>query len=215
MRYYPIHVDLFDKPVLVVGGGEVASRRVAGLLEAGAKIMVVSPQLTKYLQQLVQQKIIGHTPRVFKEVDLGGHQIVFAATSDKNVNKEIARLCRWRKLLCNVVSQSDLGDFVVPSRITRGDLILTISTDGKVPFLSRQIRLELEQYFGEETEVLIELLAQKRKDLLDDNKGYLVEKMSRMDLQPLREEIKKGGLLQASQWLDQYLNNTMSLNNAR
>jgi len=215
VRYYPIQVDLKDKPVLVVGGGEVATRRISGLLEAGARVTVVAPEVSDVLRKMIVMKLVAHTPRVFKEVDLGGYQLVFAATNDKEVNKDIARLCHWRKLLCSVVSDAKLGDFVVPSRISRGDLLVTVSTDGKVPFLSRQIRLELEKLYGPEMEDLIEILSQKRRELLADEKSYLVEKMARMDLAPLRDALKKGGVALARQWLDDFLQHSLTLQSAR
>ncbi len=186
----------------------MATRRVLGLLESGARVTVVAPVLSAELKKMAEKKLVVLVERAFREVDLGGVLLVFASTSDNRVNKEVAHHCRRRKILCNVVDTPDLCDFVVPSRITRGDFMVTVSTDGRVPFLARQVRLELEKIFGPEMEVLLEILAKKRKHFLEEGKTVFMEKLSRLDLTPLREILRhgfKGDKIasQAERWIDE------------
>lgn len=201
MKYYPIQLDLSKKPVLVVGGGVVATRRILGLMEAGARVTVVSPEASDEVRGLASEKKLVWINQRMREVDLGGVLLVFVATDDRSQNKYIAEMCRRRRIFCNVADDAELCDFVIPSRVTRGDFMVTVSTSGKVPFLSKQVRIELERLYGSEMGELLSLLSRKRRELLDTGKSNLIEKLSRLDVMPLRELLRRGSRMEAEQWL--------------
>ncbi len=144
MQYFPMFFDINDRPCLVVGGGDVAARKVALLLRAGAKVTVVSPELGDNLAARHARGEIDHLARAFDEGDLDGRALVIAATDDKSVNRRISELCRARNLPVNVVDQPELCSFIVPSMIDRSPLQVAVSTGGAAPVLARLLRARLE-----------------------------------------------------------------------
>lgn len=178
MRYYPLLLDLHGKHCLVVGAGRVGTRKIRTLLQASPKHLLVldtapfSPELTRLATQH-QGLVLENRP--FSSHDLASMHLVFACTSNHEFNGEIARACKDRNILCNITDDPDAGDVVLPSIIERGDLLVTVSTSGKSPALCRVIRQELDCRFGEEYEILLDLLGRIRQALLslgrssDDN----------------------------------------------
>jgi precorrin-2 dehydrogenase/sirohydrochlorin ferrochelatase len=152
LRSYPINVvGLENRRCIVVGGGEVAQRKVESLLEAGAEqVVVISPHLTHKLRALLQAKRIEHRPRGYQQGDLEGAFVVIAATDDPDVNGEVWQEAQERRLLVNVVDDPQRCNFFVPSVVRRGDLTISICTGGQDPALSARLRQELEPRFGRE-----------------------------------------------------------------
>jgi precorrin-2 dehydrogenase/sirohydrochlorin ferrochelatase len=163
-RYYPAFLDLRGKLAVVVGGGEVAERKVELLLSCGARVRVVSPQVTPALSRLGRS--IEIIPRSYQAGDLEGAVLVFAATDDPAINAAVAREARQRSTLVNVADAPDFCDFIVPSLISRGDLQIAISTGGASPALARRLRRELEEVIGPEYEELVALLESVRERVL-------------------------------------------------
>jgi precorrin-2 dehydrogenase/sirohydrochlorin ferrochelatase len=146
--YYPVFLDLYNKKVVVVGGGSIAERKVMSLLDTGAYIIVISPGLTEQLRTLREQGSIVHYEKSYDTADdLKDAFVVIAATSQEDVNAHVARDTQG---LINVVDTPHLCNFIVPSVIKRKPLSIAISTDGISPAFSRTLRQELEQHFGEE-----------------------------------------------------------------
>ena len=143
MKYYPLLLDLKGKKCVVAGGGSVAQRKVNSLLKAKARVWVISPDLTKGLEQLKRKKSIVYVKSHYQEKYLQGAFLVIAATSDEKINRRVAYDAQANGMLTNVVDAPRLSNFIVPSSITRGDLIISISTSGKAPGLSRGLRIEL------------------------------------------------------------------------
>lgn len=170
MKYYPIYLDLRDRPCLIVGGGQVAERKALSLLEAGANVTVISPSLTQKLQELSQSGKIIHLPKTFDDKDLTGALLVIAATDSREVNTSIGRLCKKRNILVNVVTPPDESSFIVPSVVERGDLLIAVSTSGLSPALSKKIRQELEERYGPEYEVFLGKMSMLRAWLMDEVK---------------------------------------------
>jgi precorrin-2 dehydrogenase/sirohydrochlorin ferrochelatase len=162
---YPIMLNLKDKLVSVVGGGEVALRKVNTLLEADANIQVVSPELVDGFSMLAHKITIIKSN--YEERLIRSSYLVIAATSSKEANKSIAEFCRNKRILCNIVDDIELSDFIVPSSIKRGSLIISVSTLGKSPALASKIRKELEEKYTEEYEEYVELLGSIRRLLLE------------------------------------------------
>src|SRR5437870_11591477 len=105
MKYYPIYLDLKDRAVLVVGGGAIAEGKAEQLIEAGACVRVVSPELTGRLREWAQARVIAHRVGIFDESDLGGVMLVISATDSQTINQQVANAALKRGLLCNVVDQ--------------------------------------------------------------------------------------------------------------
>jgi precorrin-2 dehydrogenase/sirohydrochlorin ferrochelatase len=168
MKYYPVFLDVRERPCVVVGGGQVAERKAVALFDAGADLTVVSPKLTSHLRALADKGKITHHPKTFNEQDLAGAYLVIAATNDALVNDAVARSCRREGILVNVATAPDEGNFIVPSVVERGDLLIAISTCGDSPALARRVREELERTYGPEYEVFLEKMALLRRRLLQE-----------------------------------------------
>jgi siroheme synthase-like protein len=173
MAYYPIFLELKGRPGLVVGGGQVAARKAEGLLAAGARVTVVSPALDPDLAKLVSERRIAHVDRPYQHIDFKGYAVVIAATDDAMTNERVAADARQSGVLVNVVDKPALCDFIVPSVVRRGDVVLAISTGGLSPALARWLRQEMESYLSEDFERLVQLLAEVRVELRE--RGLSVE----------------------------------------
>jgi len=144
MQYFPVFFDINGKRCLVVGGGDVAARKVSLLFRAGAKVTVVSPELCESLRGRLAAGEIEHVARRFEDADLEGHTLVVAATDDEAVNRRVSELAHARNLPVNVVDQPELCSFIVPSIIDRSPVQVAVSTGGASPVLARLLRARLE-----------------------------------------------------------------------
>jgi precorrin-2 dehydrogenase/sirohydrochlorin ferrochelatase len=163
MKYYPINLNLGGKKCVVIGGGRVAERRVLGLLECGAEVAVISPKLTPKLSELSKKNEIRYIERPYRPQDLKGAHLVVASTDNQGVNRRVCREGKKLGILVNAASAPLVSDFMVPSVVRRGDLMITISTSGNSPGLSKRLRIDLEKIFGEEYEAFIEILGRVRR----------------------------------------------------
>jgi precorrin-2 dehydrogenase/sirohydrochlorin ferrochelatase len=163
MSGYPITlVDLANTPCVVIGGGEVAARKVAALREAGARPVVISPALCATLERQVEEGEIDVIQRRYQIGDLAGVRLVIAATNDPATNEAVWREARDIGCLVNVVDDPPRCNFYVPATVRRGALTLAVSTGGRSPLLARRIRKMLEQQFDIAYEAYVELLGELR-----------------------------------------------------
>jgi precorrin-2 dehydrogenase / sirohydrochlorin ferrochelatase len=160
--YYPVFVDLEGKRCLVVGGGEIATRKVEGLLEAGALVVVVSPGLSSALVALAACGAIQHRPRAFLEGDVVGCALVIGATDQYVVNQAVCEAARRHHIWVNIVDTPEHCDFIAPAVVRRGALQIAISTGGLSPTLAKRIRMQLERFYGQEYAELLEKLGRER-----------------------------------------------------
>ena len=144
MRYFPLFLDLAGKPVLLVGGGEVAARKYSLLGEAGAVVTIVAPQLGSELAEAVSRGAAAHVARVFEIADVHGQWLVVAATDDRAVNAAVAGAANAARIPCNVVDDRELSSFIMPAIIDRSPVQIAVSTGGTSPVLARLIRERLE-----------------------------------------------------------------------
>ncbi len=144
MKHFPIFINIKNKPCVVIGGGPVASRKVGNLLEAGAKVTVIAPQITEALQQHVDAGVIDYQAREYIADDLTGMFLVFAATNKRDVNASIASLATSQDQWVNVADALDECTFVLPAILDRSPVLVAVSTGGASPVLARQIRTYLE-----------------------------------------------------------------------
>ena len=160
---FPLFLDLRGRPVLVVGGGAVARRKVGALLEAGAEVRVGAPSLVGALQALADAGRIRHMPGRFESGWLDDAWLVVAATDDAATNQEVADAARARRLWANVVDDAELSTVQVPARVERGPLQVAISSGGGAPMLARHLRETLEAQLDESWGPLARLLTRHRR----------------------------------------------------
>ena len=193
-RFYPILVDLQGKKALVVGGGKVAQRKIESLLEHGATVQVVAKELTASLEELRRAGRIEFLGEEFSETFVDGVFVVFAATDDAALNRRVSRTAQQRSLLVNAVDQPADCNFIVPSVLSRGDLVIAVSTSGKSPAFARKVRVELEQSFGEEYGLFLNLMGNLRKEILrlglsqEENKSTFEDLVTSDLLTAIREK---------------------------
>lgn len=159
---YPLCMHLRGRPCLVVGGGRVAQRKIAGLLRADARVTVVSPAAGKMIQNWAARGRLVWHKKVFAEQSLRGVQAAFAATDDRAVNSAVAAACRRRGILVNVADKPEESDFFVPAVIRRGSLTIAISTEGKSPLFAKRLRRDLEGLLSAAQGEGLELLGKQR-----------------------------------------------------
>jgi len=144
MNFLPVFLRLKHQPCLVVGGGEVAARKVGLLGRTGAVIRVVAPQLCPALQRLQLEQGIEWRQGQFRTQDLDGVTLVIAATNDAGINRQVSELAGARQIPVNVVDQPALCSFIFPSIIDRSPVVVAVSTGGASPVLARLLRARLE-----------------------------------------------------------------------
>ncbi|MBW2411537.1 MAG: bifunctional precorrin-2 dehydrogenase/sirohydrochlorin ferrochelatase [Deltaproteobacteria bacterium] len=166
MRYYPINLDIQGKRCLVVGGGSVGARKVITLLNCGAAVTVVSPRTTEKLNELAKAGSITLRNRSYRTTDLKDVFLVIGATDDESLNQKISSDADSHDILCNIADRPAVCNFILPSIVHRGDLVITISTSGKSPALAKNLRKTLERQFGEEYAVMLQLMGAIREKLL-------------------------------------------------
>jgi precorrin-2 dehydrogenase/sirohydrochlorin ferrochelatase len=193
LPYYPIFLNLQGKKCVVVGGGEVALRKVERVLESGADVTVVSPSLDPGLAQLAKRKTIHLIQRNYRSGDLKGAAIVIAATDIKETNYRVAEEAKKVKALVNLVDDPEPSDFIVPSFFRKGDLTVAVSTGGQSPALARKVRIRLEKTLGEDYALLASLIGDIRRTL--KTRGITVDAESwqeALDIDPLIQLIQSG-----------------------
>lgn len=165
MGHFPIFVEMAGRRCVVIGGGAVAERKAQGLLEAGAAVTIISPELTPALESRAARREISHVARHYRAGDLQGYELAFAATDNRETNAAIFRESGERGVWVNAADDPAHCDFILPSLLRRGDLFVAVSTGGASPALSRIIREELERYLTEDYALLAEVAAQVRGEL--------------------------------------------------
>jgi precorrin-2 dehydrogenase / sirohydrochlorin ferrochelatase len=190
--YYPVFLNLSGRRCLVVGGGEVAERKVAGLLEAAASVTVVSPTLTAELARLAKEKKIRHFMRDYRKGDLSGYRLAFVATDDGQVNRAVYEEAQEAEIFVNSADNPAHCDFILPSVLRRGELQVAVATGGTSPALSRAIREELEQYFTEDYALLSHIVAELRRELREKNLSADAETWRRALDGDLRRMLREG-----------------------
>ena len=166
MRYWPVNLDLKGRTCLVVGGGQVGERKVRSLLESGARVRLVSRELTSGLSDMVNRRQVELAGTEYCANHLDGVMLVFAATNDGVLNQRLSHDAQSRGLWVNVVDQPELCTFIVPASISRGDLTISVSTGGRSPALAARVRARLEEEFGSEYEDFLRLMGLIRTRIL-------------------------------------------------
>ena len=164
---YPLFMDVSGRRCVVVGGGGVASRKARGLLESGARVVVVSPEVTPEIDDMD----VTVERRPYAPGDLAGCTLAFAATDSREVNAAVAREAEEHGIPVNVADRPAEGDFALPSVLRRGGLQVAVSTGGASPSLARRIRDAMEPSFAAEWESVVEKFRVARGGGLDVDPG--------------------------------------------
>ena len=163
MNFYPINLDVDGQACVVVGGGKVALRKIRGLLESGASVTVIAPEICAQVDELFQRGEIRWTREKFSAQLLGDELIVIAATNSAEVNRQVCESARARKILVNSADAG--GNFNLPSRIRRGELLLTISTGANSPAFAKFVRQMLTAELGDNFGAGLEIISRARREV--------------------------------------------------
>ncbi len=161
-------LDVKERDAVVVGGGQVAHRKVVGLLQAGAHITVISPKVNENIRNLSMKNLLVWKEKVIEEKDIQGAFIVIAATNNQQVNERIASYAGEHQLI-NVVDHQKKSNFHVPAKLERGALTISVATGGASPTLAKVIRDELAERYSYEYEDYLTFLSIVREKMKQQN----------------------------------------------
>ena len=164
---YLVNLALEGRAAVVIGGGEVAARKVQDLLAAKANVTVIAPHLCDGIVALADEKRIVAHRRPYLTGDLAGAFVAIAATDDEGLNARIAADAAAMNVLVNVVDRPALCTFTVPATVRRGDLTIAVATEGRCPALAGILREELEARYGPEYAELVSLFGEVRKKMIE------------------------------------------------
>ena len=163
---YPVNLDLQGRRCVVVGGGKIAEDKIRGLLEAGANVRVIAPELTVGLEELSANNQVEVNRKWYSTGDLDGAFLAIAATDDTATNALVFAEAEELKVLLCSVDDIDHCHFAAPATVRRGDFLMTLSTAGKAPALAKRLRQELGASFGPEWGALVDVLSEARSEAL-------------------------------------------------
>lgn len=208
MEYLPIFVALDRRPVLVVGGGGVALRKVRLLLEAGAAVTVVSPALCDDLLELHETGSIQWYERQFDDSDLDSAWLVYTATDNPALQERVAREAERRRVLVNTVDDQAQCSFIMPAIVDRSPVMVAISTGGASPVLARRIREAVEQALPRATAALARFTAQVRTRIAERLPDFTRRRRFHEWLVdgPVGEAVRNGRHSEAEERLEKALN---------
>lgn len=187
MPLYPVNLKIKNRSCVVIGGGEVAARKIGPLLFCQAKVTVISPTVCNDVSDLAASGKVTWHRRRFRPGDLQGAFLVFAATDDREVQKLVIGEAVRENVLVNSADVPDVCTFQVPATVRQGDLLLAVSTGGASPALSASIRRRLTEEYGFEYRVLVDLFAAIRSAIIGDggtpaSHKHLFEKILNQDV---------------------------------
>ncbi|MBW1692674.1 MAG: bifunctional precorrin-2 dehydrogenase/sirohydrochlorin ferrochelatase [Deltaproteobacteria bacterium] len=189
MRYYPIYLDVQNRHCLVVGGGSVGARKISTLLDCGASVTVVGPRISAKLNELAKKTTLIIKKKPFQFSDLKDKFLVIGATDNQELNQQIHAEAERLGILCNIADRPEACNFILPSIVKKGDLVIAISTSGSSPAFAKKLRKDFEKQFGNEYAAFLELMGAIRKKLLAKNHKPEVHK-------PLFEQLINRGLVE-------------------
>jgi uroporphyrin-III C-methyltransferase / precorrin-2 dehydrogenase / sirohydrochlorin ferrochelatase len=167
MDHLPIFINIRKKPCIVIGGGDIALRKINLLLKAQAKVDCLSPSFSRDIKNLSKDGHITLINKSFDQTDIKDYSIIIAATDDSLVNSSISSIAQDKKIPVNVVDSPDLSSFIMPSIVDRSPLIIAVSSSGKAPILSRIIRAKLETVIPSAYGILADIAGEYRQKVKD------------------------------------------------
>lgn len=182
MGYLSFNLLIEGKPIVVIGGGAVAERKVTNILATGAQLTVISPTLTYELQRLRDEGKIRHVSKEYQTGDLAGAFMVIAATNDRAANRGVSVEAESLGILAEITDNPSSGNVTSPAIIRQGDLSIAISTNNMAPALAAAIKKELTPLFGPEYAKSVRLLGAIREKLLTEGAASTYNKQILGDL---------------------------------
>ena len=167
MDHLPIFINIRKKPCVVIGGGDIALRKINILLKAQAKVDCLSPSFSRDIKNLSKDGHITLINKSFDQTDIKDYSIIIAATDDSLVNSSISAIAQVKKIPVNVVDSPELSSFIMPSIVDRSPLIIAVSSSGKAPVLSRIIRAKLETVIPSAYGILADIAGEYRQKVKD------------------------------------------------
>jgi precorrin-2 dehydrogenase len=193
VAYYPIFFNIQGKTCVVIGGGNVALRKVTSLLECRAKVTVISPKPHPEISKWSKERTIRLIERNYKATDLKDAMMAIVCTDAKWVNRKAADEARKAGVLVNVADDPERSDFIIPSFFRRGNLTIAVSTGGVSPALAKKIRAKLEKSFGAEYASLLSLIGEVRSAIKREGSTVDAETWQGiLDIDPLTRLVKAG-----------------------
>ncbi len=171
MKLYPIFLNIENRHIVVIGGGEVALRKIRDLLSRNARITAIAPDFQGDIHRLIEEypNALTLIEREYREGDLESAALVFSATDDTETNRKVFIEAERRNILINAVDDPPHCSFYIPSWMQRGDLMIAISTGGASPSMSARLRRELEQHLPDNIEKILEVLRAAREVLKSES----------------------------------------------
>lgn len=205
--YYPAFLNLQGKRVVVVGGGKIAERKILSLLKTGADITVISPRITKKIDQARLKRKFKYISREYRKGDLNKAFLAIAATDSSIVNEKVSKDA---PCLVNVVDTPKLCNFIVPSTVIRGPLTVAVSTGGVSPALSRSIRKEIEKMYGSDFSQYLESLRKIRAEAMKviQDKGKRSRFLKSIASEKIFEMLREKGFRETERVVEELFNNT-------
>jgi precorrin-2 dehydrogenase len=178
--FFPVLINLQKFPCLVVGGGKIAYRKVLSLLDFNADITVISPQVSKLLKDLSSSGKIKLIKKSYSKEYIKRFKIVFCATNNSQLNKTVYKDCVNSGILINVADNPSLCDFIIPANIKRGDLTVSVSSQGKAPFFTKEMKEKLNALISPIYTDIVHLAGEFRKKLLLNEKSLSTKDKTKM-----------------------------------
>jgi siroheme synthase-like protein len=162
--YYPIYLDIENRDVVIIGGGNVCARKAETMMKYGARVTIVAPEFTEEIEGWAREGRLALKRKTYEASDLEGANIVIASTDIQSVNEQIAADCRARRIPVNVVDVTPLCEFIVPAIIEKGSVQIAVSTGGKSPALARTLKEDLQRLIGPEYAEVNDVLGTLREE---------------------------------------------------
>ncbi|NUH84155.1 siroheme synthase [Bacillus firmus] len=201
MNYFPLLMNLDYKKVVIVGGGHVARQKAEALLPTKAQVTVISPVVTEKLQQYIHEGLLTWKEKSFEPADLDDAALIFAVTNDEEVNNAVEEAAQHWQLLSRADAKGRV-DFINPAVVRRGEFVLTVSTSGGSPGLTRKVKGELEEQYGEHYAQYVSFLKEARQRILEKFTGNEKKQLLAELLDPqLLEWMEQGDKQKCEDWL--------------
>ena len=213
MDHLPIFINIRKKPCVVIGGGDIALRKINLLLKAQAKVDCLSPLFCKGIKNLSKDGHITLINKSFDQTDIKDYSIIIAATDDSSVNSSISSIAQVKKIPVNVVDSPELSSFIMPSIVDRSPLIIAVSSSGKAPVLSRIIRAKLETVIPSAYGILADIAGEYRQKVKDrfstikDRRAFWEAVFSGV----IAEKVFSGRISEAKEDIQKQLNDSVEM----
>ncbi|MBN6886719.1 precorrin-2 dehydrogenase [Cytobacillus horneckiae] len=205
MNYFPLLMNIDYKKVVIVGGGHVARQKVEALLPTKAQLVLISPTVTETLQHFIDGGLVTWKEKVFEPADLDNAALIFAVTNDKKVNNAVEEATQHWQMLSRADAKGRV-DFINPAVVRRGDFIVTVSTSGASPGLTRRIKMDLAEQFGNHYAQYVSFLKDARQRILQVYTGAEKTQILAELLDPqLLQWVEQNEKQKCEAWLQQRL----------